>query len=145
MGTGEKLRVFFPKDEKFNIKVLKHFCEEMSSENIRRGIFLIPGTITPRTVSALGEVAPTFLLELFYRYELLVDITQHYLVPKHVLLTSEEKEQLLKRCKVKDTQLPRIVKSDPIARYFGLRIGDVLKVFRKSVNAGRYVTYRICL
>lgn len=36
-------------------------------------------------------------IELFDESELLVNITEHVFVPKHTLLTEEEKKQLLKR------------------------------------------------
>jgi RNA polymerase Rpb5, C-terminal domain len=50
-------------------------------------------------------------VEFFTEAQLLVNITQHVLVPRHEVLTAEEKSAILLRYKVKDTQLPRILVS----------------------------------
>eukprot|EP01096_Ripella_sp_DP13-Kostka_P001200 TRINITY_DN11445_c0_g1_i1.p1 TRINITY_DN11445_c0_g1~~TRINITY_DN11445_c0_g1_i1.p1 ORF type:complete len:207 (+),score=100.12 TRINITY_DN11445_c0_g1_i1:107-727(+) len=84
-------------------------------------------------------------IEFFLDEELMVNITRHELVPQHVLLTQEETDALLQRYKLEKTQLPRILVTDPVAKYFGMEEGEVVKIIRKSQTAGKYITYRLVM
>jgi len=70
------------------------------------------------------------------------NIFDHVLVPKHEILTPEEKEQILEKFRVEAHQLPKIRASDPAVISIGGKPGDVLRIIRKSPTAGIYVAYR---
>jgi len=72
-----------------------------------------------------------------------VDITKHTLVPKHIILNETGKEELLNSYGIMTKQLPRILESDPVVKAIGAKIGDVLKITRKSATAGVADYYRI--
>lgn len=140
---SDTLFVFFPEDLKVGVKPIRNYCNRMKEENVSSAILVVQEGITPFAKQALNEMAPRYKIEHFRETELLVDITEHCLVPEHRVLSREEKLALLKRYKLKDSQLPRIQITDPISRYYGLSRGQVVKIIRPSETAGRYVTYRV--
>ncbi len=81
--------------------------------------------------------------EIFLYTEIIFNRTKHRLVPKHVLLTDSEKRDILTTYDCRDTQIPRMVSTDYIARYFGAKPGDMFKIFRPSPSSGVYITYRV--
>ncbi|GMI70174.1 RNA polymerase II fifth largest subunit, E [Hibiscus trionum] len=68
-----------------------------------------------------------FKVEVFRIADLYVNITKHHLMPKHHILTAEEKRKLLNKYQLEDKQLPQMMKTDAIARYYGLENGEVVK------------------
>lgn len=144
--SSEQLFVFFPEDEKVGVKPIKTYCERMKAENVFRAIIVVKINLTPMAKDALRQMAQRqYRVEYFRDSELLVDITEHKLVPQHIILSQQEKTELLSRYRLKPTQLPRIQLQDPIARYLGLKSSQVVKIVRPSETAGRYITYRICM
>lgn len=72
-----------------------------------------------------------------------IDIFQSNLVPKHEILSGEEKAEMLKRLNVSLKQLPRIKDDDPVVKILQAKHGDVIKITRKSLVAGEYNHYRV--
>eukprot|EP00696_Hemimastix_kukwesjijk_P011447 gnl/Hemi2/24363_TR8186_c0_g1_i1.p1 gnl/Hemi2/24363_TR8186_c0_g1~~gnl/Hemi2/24363_TR8186_c0_g1_i1.p1 ORF type:complete len:224 (+),score=51.18 gnl/Hemi2/24363_TR8186_c0_g1_i1:62-673(+) len=133
--------VFFPDDQKVGVKPIRRYIDRMKAEGVNRAIIVVQNQLTSFARQALSSIQK-YTLEHFLEAELLVNITHHMLVPKHQLLPDPERKALLERYKLKETQLPRIQLSDPVARYYGLERGQVVKIVRPSETAGRYVTYR---
>lgn len=59
------------------------------------------------------------------------------------MLTDEEKQELLNKYKITLRQLPRIFVNDPVIRQIGGKVGDVVKIIRKSPVAGETLYYRV--
>jgi DNA-directed RNA polymerase I, II, and III subunit RPABC1 len=128
---------------KLNTEHIKNFFEEMKVSKVDSGIIILSGKLSAIAKNKIAEINSQVTIESFSLGELVVNITEHELVPKHILLTNEEKELLLKRYKIKPHQLPKIFVTDPVARYLGLKKNDVVKIVRDSETAGKYITYRI--
>lgn len=107
-------------------------------ETLKRGIIITNGRYT---VSAKSE-AQKEGIELIPQNFPTFNVFEHALVPKHEILTPEEREEILKKYKVKPYQIPNISASDLIVRVIGARPGDILRITRKSPTAGVYVSYR---
>lgn len=133
--------VEFNGDTSVGIRQLRTFAHHVSANNFHTGVFVSAAPVTPSALKIIPTVLP-HVIEVFHEQDLLVNITRHELVPKHVLLSKDEKLALLQRYRVKESQLPRIQVGDPVSRYLGLRRGDVVKIIRKSETAGRYASYR---
>ena len=135
-----KAYVKFSKDQSPGVKMMREFAQDLMGK-FSTGIIVTQTALTPAAKKIIPAALPN-IIELFLEQELVVNITHHNLVPKHVLLSAEEKKKLLERYRLKETQLPRIQLADPVARYLGLRRGNVVKIIRKSETAGRYASYR---
>ncbi|TLS31369.1 hypothetical protein PpBr36_02911 [Pyricularia pennisetigena] len=136
--------VEFINEEKIGVGRTKQFVEQLLQSGNRDGILVTQGALSSgarRALSATGSGDNK--VEAFMLEDLLVNITHHELVPKHVMLSRVEKKALLERYRLKETQLPRIQTKDPVARYLGLQRGNVVKIIRHSETAGRYASYRL--
>ncbi|KAL0709776.1 hypothetical protein Bca4012_016754 [Brassica carinata] len=139
---SDKIFVFFLQEVKMN--EIKDCFTRMKSHNVFRAILVVRKDMNRFGLSAVTEANSKRIhyVESFKETELLMNVKEHAFVPEHIALTTEEKEALLEKYTVKENQLPRIQYTDPIAKYYGLKRGEVVKIIRKSETSGRYVTYR---
>lgn len=146
VGFAEKrLMVVFSRTSPFSIRSLKECVEQLRRGGAVAGIIVGQGRVSASARHAMVSLRGQMHLEYFLESDLLVDITEHGLNPEFTVLTADEKEHVMARCCATETQIPRVGLDDPIARYFGLARGQMLKVVRGSETAGRSVGYRIVM
>ncbi|KAB2038140.1 hypothetical protein CXB51_007770 [Gossypium anomalum] len=138
----DQIYVFFPAEVKVGVPMVRNCAKRMKADNVYNAILVVQRALTAPAKAAINEINSYFHMEVFEEAELLTNITEHMFVPKHTVLTNQEKKELLEKYRVKETQLPRILVSDPVAKYYGMKRGQVVKITRQSVTADTYDTYR---
>eukprot|EP00039_Didymoeca_costata_P003894 m.70401 g.70401 ORF g.70401 m.70401 type:complete len:210 (-) comp12128_c0_seq1:2134-2763(-) len=140
-GGDDRIGLFFPDEPKVGIQPVRAIIENMRENMLDNAIVLVKTGMTPSARKALSDLAGQ--VQAFEDAELIVNITHHVLVPKHEVLSDAAKVSLMKQYKLKEEQLPRLRLADPVAKYYGMQRGQVVKITRTSPTAGRYVTYRL--
>jgi DNA-directed RNA polymerase I, II, and III subunit RPABC1 len=78
--------------------------------------------------------------EFFFESEMLEDIPSKIFIPEHILLSEDEKKELLS--KYSELELARIFSTDMMSRYYNAKVGDIFRIIRPSFTAGKNVFYR---
>ena len=72
-------------------------------------------------------------------------VDKHILTPKHLKLSEKEKVQLFEKYHVTSKEMPKILKTDAALRELDAKLGDMIKITRKSPTAGESVFYRVVI
>ena len=87
-------------------------------------------------------------IQTFCYINLLFNITKHKYIPSYIKVISDidEIDYICKMKNIKDVkQLPKINIIDPLANFYGLKIGDLFEFKRNNLNSGIYIYYRLCV
>ena len=83
--------------------------------------------------------------QYFWINMLTLNITNHEKVPKHIIMSKDEVDELVKNIQISSLDKLQVIKNtDPVAKYYDMKEGDVCKIIRKSETAGLYLNYRLC-
>ena len=85
-------------------------------------------------------------IQVFWLKELLFDITEHELVPEYKILDGSGKKAVMDKYYVEeDKQLPYVLVSDPVARFYGVKVGELVEITDYSESNGKNKSYRLCV
>jgi DNA-directed RNA polymerase subunit H (RpoH/RPB5) len=134
-------------------RAIESFIEQIYDTQLKPEDKLI--LVAPERINIQGSSFET-MLNNFYNQkgyyvqiislpQLLINIVNHRDVPHHEVIDENEKKELLVKYNIKQENLPVILRDDAMARYLGLRPGEIVRILRPSPTSGTYVSYRICV
>ena len=82
-------------------------------------------------------------VEIFIKRNMLFNISHHTFVPKHIVLTKEQEKELLEKYNTSKSKLPKLLHTDPMAKYYNMRHDQICKIIRKSPEVGESISYRV--
>jgi len=71
-----------------------------------------------------------------------VKVTDHVLVPRHEILSEDQKKEVLSKFNATEEQFPFLFSIDPVVREINAKPGDMVKITRVSDTAGETTYYR---
>ena len=135
--NNEKYGVYFISSKLSSITQGSPLAEYLDS-NINIHKIIIAKDIAKKVVKQI--VTEFKNAEFFFEYELLVDIGEIRYIPEHKLLSAEEKTELLS--KISDKNLAHILVTDRMSREYAAKVGDIFKIIRPSLTAGKNIFFR---
>ena len=111
---------------KLGVKALREICAERGDDSL---IVVSTDKPTPPAQRYLQDPEVVRWCSVFVHSEVIRNVTRHHLVPRHARVPPSEIPALLSRWMEKDTtRIPLIMVSDPVAKYHGLRVGEVVHI-----------------
>lgn len=138
-GEGKEVLLFaWPTQGTVGIQILNQLRKIMKDEKMERAILVTSGRFTQAAKTQARRKGVELIPRIFPSF----NIFEHALVPKHEIVSADERQKLLDEFRVQPYQLPRLLSSDPAVKVIGARPGDIVRVIRNSPTAGKYVSYR---
>lgn len=130
--------IIFTNNIKININYIKDISHMMNEQDIKHVIIVYNGNITINNHN-IKEIKSIYNIEFFPTNSFIYNVTEHILVPKHEKLlpgTLEYKNIYKER-----HNLPYILETDPVCKYYNFKSADILKITRKN----DIVVYRLVI
>jgi len=152
-NRSESIYVYYAGSDKLtstNVVTARNYISVLSKSKPTSSILII--------TARLGHVAEKEIykhvirhgikFQIFYEKDLTFNPTQHRDVPIHHKLSEEQKLEKLAEMRVLITQLPLIRQDDPIAKYYGWMVGDLIQIHhtnQSNIIADQSLNYRVVI
>ena len=142
MYIPKEIMVYFILSSQLKPNLLKQEFEKIKKIEIsfKKLIIIVLKKPTNSLIKITKLHKKEFDLQLFWCEELMIDKINHRLVPKHILIDNQEEiEYIKKKVKINELlNLPYILRTDPIVKYYDAKPGNIFKINRTC----KYTYYR---
>lgn len=140
-GGGRRVRVDFCGPVKLGVKGIRQRAEQAIEAGIDMLVFVYQFVITNPAQREMQKLACE--VEAFNVRDLQFNVTRHTLNPAFRAMSHDEKIRVLTSRKWALKDLPRMLVSDPVARYFAFKPGTLVEIRGGTVEGGEAVSYRV--
>lgn len=143
----DNVLVFWPFDEKVRIATIREMLELARDKGYRHVILVHSGVITPFAANHMAlekDHEMPLRVETFTIKSFQYDLMAHRLVPDAKVLSVDEEKAFLAAKRVTKKELSKILTVDPVAKYLGMRPGQVLRTERPAMEGYFYYHWRVC-
>lgn len=89
--------------------------------------------------------ANKYFIQIFGLENFLFNPTKHIIIPEHRIMDKSEIKIMMEKNNIKDiSKLPTIRREDPIAKFIGMKPGNICEITILSPHSGSYKKYRLC-
>ncbi len=149
----KKLRKMIIDDLKEKIRDTNNIQEFIRNYGSKKNVIIVFNneSISTAIKSLLNKYDKIFQknggqLQYFSLQQLMFNPTKHVYVPTHTKLTDEEVKEFMKDYMARTKMhMHVILQSDPIAKWIGLKHGDIVRINRYNENSGESFSYRSCI
>jgi len=129
----------------FDENKLDKTCDCLIILNIG-AVFMKPGAKDDSVQTVVNRcLLGGMFVQIFGLENFLIDIASNHYVPKHTLLNDKETVKILDRYNITITNMPKIKREDPMAKYIGARPGQVVKIETFNPTNGTEPAYRVVI
>ena len=135
----EPTTVCFCRLESLGVKDLRELLKVLEPCKSKKLVLVLTHLPKPSVVTQTPPDTEIFTLD-----QLSCNITKHFLVPQHRLMTKSNVRKVLKRLRVDSASVfNKILVTDPICRYYGAKVGQVFEIRRSTPEGHSFRTWRV--
>ena len=142
----KKYYVYFHIDKAFGKNDMKSVVQKIINQYNDDNMGIIILLKDKESTSILKEKSKPLYknVEFFEQQKMTFNISKHVFQPKFIILNNDtEKNEVLEKYQTTVNKLPKIYTTDPMAKYYDMKKGDIIKVIRNDPEVGLSIAYKL--